>query len=333
MPTVTKVHTFVANQVANASEVNRNFDDLYNAINANLDSANLATTLTWAASQISINDTASYYSSTNLEGALEERQYAKGAHTIHNEVLALSGIMIFPGILEVNGKICENKGVFTVTSPTVDDSNAFSGGNTYYLTCQQNASITASDIFCIVHSSINITATNQNINGGYYYNNKRVFASFHQCATSVFSPTNDDFNPAPPSTPFSRNITDGSEACALGFITVAIAQNITGTYIQFLNRYFDKSKSKYGYEATVIATSSTLSTILHVADQSYPEFTVDLIDLKIGAAGFQDAKIQYVSSSTKETKLMVSASVATQNTLYCNFRPMLRRSTSGDSTN
>jgi hypothetical protein len=82
MGVIVKVHTFVANTTANASEVNRNFDDLFNLQNGNIDSANIATTFSLAASQVTINDTAANFSSTTVEGALGEVKGIVQAQTI-----------------------------------------------------------------------------------------------------------------------------------------------------------------------------------------------------------------------------------------------------------
>jgi hypothetical protein len=74
MGLITKAYSFTANSIAVASEVNRVIDDLYTLVNGNLNSANIATTLTPAASSVTINDTASYFTATNntVENALIE---------------------------------------------------------------------------------------------------------------------------------------------------------------------------------------------------------------------------------------------------------------------
>jgi hypothetical protein len=77
MGTVAKAYTttIVAGLVANASNVRRALDDVYSAVNGGLDSANLSTTFksNWfAASQISVADTATLYSDSTVEDCLRE---------------------------------------------------------------------------------------------------------------------------------------------------------------------------------------------------------------------------------------------------------------------
>lgn len=76
---ITKVYTFVPDLTADASEVNRNFDDLFSVINGGINSANLASNLTLKASQITIEDTASQFTVDFVEEALNELKGDIGA--------------------------------------------------------------------------------------------------------------------------------------------------------------------------------------------------------------------------------------------------------------
>jgi hypothetical protein len=70
--TITKVYTFFPKVTADASEVNRNFDDLFTLVNGNLNSANILSTYSIGASNVTINDTAAQFSSCHVEHALYE---------------------------------------------------------------------------------------------------------------------------------------------------------------------------------------------------------------------------------------------------------------------
>lgn len=72
MGLVTKRYTFTKGLNIDASETNRDFDDIYNAFNGEINSANIDTSYSPPASQVDVNDTAANFSSTGLEDILIE---------------------------------------------------------------------------------------------------------------------------------------------------------------------------------------------------------------------------------------------------------------------
>ena len=65
MSTIVKSYTFLNNITVDASEVNRNFDDLFTTINS-LNSENMAAGFTHPASQVTIVDACGDFTSTRM---------------------------------------------------------------------------------------------------------------------------------------------------------------------------------------------------------------------------------------------------------------------------
>lgn len=131
MATIVKSYTFLDKITADASEVNRNFDDLFSTIN-NLNSENMASSFNHPASQVTIVDTASNYTSTEIEAALREIAVnvsstippaVKGFNSIHVITQRSHGIILTPGALEINGSFHKLSSEMNITAVTMISGN------------------------------------------------------------------------------------------------------------------------------------------------------------------------------------------------------------------
>lgn len=188
MSTITKAHTFTANTVANASSVNRDFDDIYNEFNGNINSANIASDYTMPSSQVSIVDAGGFYSSTTVEGALQEIAPVRGYNDVHVFARGSAGLSIFPGYVDINGRLNRLSSRLNITAISIA-TGAFAASAVYAVTFQDGVAggeITASDIridpIASVSSSNGLAFS---ANGFYYSTSRRVITTvYNLCATS-----------------------------------------------------------------------------------------------------------------------------------------------------
>lgn len=256
MATIIKAYTFLDTITGDASEVNRNFDDLYATINT-LNSENFAACVTLAASSITITDTASNFALGNIEDALGEPTHLrKGLNTIHAIPCGTGAIQVFPGKVEIGGKVYSVSTRLSASGLTMHDSGQACGS--LYIVCGPPASgeeITASDLFLVEDSSITVSASYDIDAAGYYYGEKRLigacFCFYSGCQLLVNS-----YNPDPVQKPFRSpiygNSTDGTLAEGLFNITSSWYAGVeTGTYIQSFNFFYDNAMGAYGYAADI----------------------------------------------------------------------------------
>jgi hypothetical protein len=207
---VTKEYTFLKNITADASEVNKNFDILFTEINGELNSANIVNTYTPAASQVTIEDTASNYAASNVEEALAEVGQAssitindtssnvnstkvddaifeaayKGYNSIGVVTQVSHGILVYPGIVEVNGTICRNTATLYITAVSLE-SGTISTDTLYAVTVQSESSIQESSIQLVPIDQISASnGVDLYKNGFYHSNTRRVIATVWNNATA-----------------------------------------------------------------------------------------------------------------------------------------------------
>ena len=244
MATIVKTYSFLDKITIDASEVNRNFDDLFVTIN-NLNSENFAVAFTLPAANVTIIDSACAYTSAHVEGALEEAKTniekidyrQRGTHTIHIMPQYTGAIAIFPGALEIDGQMGFISVRLNICGISRLDGGDLSGSK--FLVCGQPATgqeITASDIAMIDVSSAEPSQAYSISRAGYYYDNKRVFGAVFNDGNACQAFT-DGFNPDPPKSVFSVSLQQ-SEAEMLRFDGVDITQaHDCSTYIKGITRF------------------------------------------------------------------------------------------------
>jgi hypothetical protein len=255
MATIVKSYTFLPKITIDASEVNRNFDDLFATINT-LNSENIISTATFPASQITIIDSASNYTSAEVEGVFEEANTnieaidyrQRGTHTIHIMPQGTGPLAVFPGALEINGKMGFISTRLNISGLLYLDGGDPSGSK--FLVCGQPATgeeITASDISLIDFSSAEPSEAYSVSRAGYYYQDKRVFGAVFNTLNNVDAQAFvDAFNPDPPQNVFSLEL-EQTEAEGVGFDYVDLtAAETEGTWIRGLTR-FSNNFGLYSY--------------------------------------------------------------------------------------
>jgi len=180
MGLLVKVYTFVPNTTAHASEVNRNFDDLFNGVNGNLDSANIKSTYTINASNVTLVDAAAQFSSCHVEAALYEMKVT---------LAGLSGATIqdfSQGLIGNVGSACQQFAghIWALNEPNTTATEVIAlysfcattlyndVCNTYNFTPASNAPVTTSGIMGLDNAVYFSGAT-----GSYLYNNTLLNAS------------------------------------------------------------------------------------------------------------------------------------------------------------
>lgn len=257
-----------------ASEINRNFDDLYATINA-LNSENMDAAYDHASSQITIVDTASNYAFTEVEAAMgEPTSLQRGLHTLHVVPQATNAIIVFPGKVEIGGQICVVSTKFTVSGVTVIDSGTVSS-YCWMLAGQPAAGeeLTASDIFLIERTSITTSSCFDISAMGYYYDSKRlVGAAINKSTHGTCQNLINWFNPDPVQKAFHIWTYESGVIGNLFGITQAFQASAPGadtTYIWNLHVFYDMDFGAYGYSAEV-HYGSACSTQVGIGTGSVP---------------------------------------------------------------
>lgn len=307
MATVVKPYTFINRITAEASEVNADFDGLYTTING-FSSENLIAGSSFAASAITITDTASNYTNTDVEGLLgEARHFYRGLHTIHVVPQGTNAAIVFPGKVEINCGVYVVSTKFETTIGSFADSAAAGDVSEAYIVCGPPASgeeITASDLFLVNASSVEVTAGIDPTLRGFYYSGKRLIGAVKYWQGMY--PWN---NPDPVQKSFRTAFyyTSGNIPDRMFDITHVFAGGgtITGTRFYGMSAFYDMYLGHYGYYAEVyMNTASSLA--------------LDRFGSVCAAAG---AFIEY--SWTPHSRTSINSSTNTQysrNSSYLSFQ-------------
>jgi len=255
--TIVKVYSFLNNITLDASEINRNFDDLYTTIN-NLNSENIINTYSIAASQVSFTDSNSIYSATNLNDALLTTKYVqKGYNTIHVMPDGTGAVQVWPGKVDINGKICTVSTKFTVSGLTSIDGGTGQSG--LYFMCGQPAAgeeITASDIFLAQVTSITTSGNFTLSQNGYYYANKRLIGAAY-CPDATCQNLMNYYNPDPPSKRFIYTPTSQTGHGLFGWTAGANAVGVTKTYINLARITYNRDHGAFEFAARLVLNEET----------------------------------------------------------------------------
>lgn len=267
MGALVKVYSFLNNITLDASEINRNFDDLYTTIN-NLNSENIAAGYSVEASQITFSDSNTFYSASDVGTALNQIPFAaRGHHTIHVMPDGTGSMWVFPGKVEINGKIAVVSARFGVSGLTNHDSG--SDQCAVYVVCGQPATgeeITASDIFIIQRSSVGTTSGYSLSQAGYYYDSKRVIGAAYnpyatcQCFLNYY-------NPDPPKGKFVYQPISQTGHGLFGWTAGANVAG-TGTYINLALIRYDQTIGAYGFSMQLRPNSATSVATEYLGDQN-----------------------------------------------------------------
>jgi hypothetical protein len=322
MSTIVKSYTFLENITVDASEINRNFDDLFTTIN-DLNSENIAAGYTLGASNATLVDTGGHYSSTHVEGALAEPTYLqKGLQTIYIVPQGTNAIIVFPGKAEIDGQICVVSTRFTVSGMTMHDS----GSPQYdlYFICGQPATgeeITASDIFLMNASNVTTSAS---YNDGYYYDSKRVLGGCF-CLTSSCQNLLNGYNPDPPQKSFVygiQNTADNVASRVFGITQTYGGVTSTNAFtINDITLFYDRDVGAYGYRTNLMPYSQTAQN----NPLGSPQNTVNM-DFSIYT---QNSRTSFASSTSIQNyvgnhlAITVSEAVVGSNPhIYITARPL-----------
>ena len=243
--------------MANASEVNRNFDNLYTEFNGNINSSNIDAAYSIPSSQVTINDTASYFSSTDLEGVVRESVGVsiKGLKTIHTFPYGACGVSIYAGRIEVNGQLCVNCGTIN-----------FTGGNFVNTSCWSNFPfalitsgapvLTASDIKMVALQDISASnGINGTQEGLYWCGSHRVLAIVNGNSSQYFGEHLQYIDQ--PTAPFWKLMTE-SEMSAIGTTGIDMTGvSATNGKVYRVLREFDPNIKSYTYQYWMQIRSDT----------------------------------------------------------------------------
>lgn len=290
---IAKAHTFAANNIAYACEVNRNFDDLFALVNGNLDSANLATAFTVEASNVTINDTASNFCASELESALIEagnpNKVPVGFNGIHVTPLGSNACIFHPGKIEINKKECVILSEMQISGISVYDS----------CTAYQNIAfaasavtvMTASDIFIIKASSAHVSALSYAVtSNGFYYGNKRVIEVVWGNGSSCQSFIEKQLRGGENRTfPYSYKTSSTEDMLHLGFCMVATASSGSFGWME-VTRIYNPRESTYDYLANGVFPSSTGIYLLYNTDVS-PLYKGVVSDIRINVVDCEAGNI------------------------------------------
>lgn len=270
--------------VIKVSSWKRPFDDLYDALNGELNSENLSSNFTVNSCQITVSSTAQFSSATTLREQLLEA-LPKGYHDLHFYVYggesgsfpsAIGMLSIFPGRAEVNGSVVRVKerlnirlsSVAWVTASKVlfNATGTFSAVHYFGVFLNNTPIITASDIFLqdLTTSASSLYGTNKT---GLYSNSstssKRAFYTF--ALTSFGSWVEDNEFLTPPVTPHSY-LLPNSEAYGnqnyggLGYwSSTGLGTQTSGGSTSAIYRHFNATTWRYDYQLIGRVHSSTLT--------------------------------------------------------------------------
>lgn len=240
-----------------ASDIHRAFDDIYCAVNGNVDNANLDRRLTLQSSRVAINDTAGLFSGTVLDQVINEIK-ERGYNDVHMIAMGSEGLSFFPGRIEVCGVFCRvnsRLNVTAVNSVFGTPYSSFTSDTRYWVTLGNCAiTLTASDFALETVSDVDFTL---NRNAHYTIGSgRRIIATVYNdgSAQSLY-----DFDyEAKPRNAHIYQLTN-DEASRAGFTSYNTAAT-TGA-VSVVTRIYDKNDGRYMFkiQGTTLDGSGTLS--------------------------------------------------------------------------
>lgn len=154
----------------------RAFDEIYDVVNGGLDSANLVSTFTLGINQINICQTSNLFSGANSFDKLTQIT-EKGYNDIHylchrtgfiNPSETISTITMFPGIVEINQKICRISEKLEFNPYDLQLSGFTTGCGIYAIAVGAASEITQSDIFITNITNVSPSVSFDVEKNGYY---------------------------------------------------------------------------------------------------------------------------------------------------------------------
>jgi hypothetical protein len=277
MGIITKNYTtrIVDSAVIEVSNIHEAFDTIYDTVNGGINSANLASTFSIDASNVSINDSNSYFTATKVSVITQEAAQ-KGWNSIHVSCFGSEGFKIHPGIIEINQKYCRVRSPITTTSGSL--YNVTSTALVWYLAIRDTPIVTATDILLVEYTSSN-TITYDAAKVGYYYTyNSASFRAIgtirHKRGLGILQSISYDDELLQRPQIGHKYVMSSAEASALGFNWSGMFQS--GTVM----KYYDINTSRYAYRYNSLVTyaggANTCATFLNAVDWNFSLLTTDI---------------------------------------------------------
>lgn len=281
--------THIDSLIIEASSFRRPFDDLYDELNGFLNSENLASNFAVGATQVSVTDTSTFYSATQLEDLLFQ-SVPKGFHDIHffaygrgSAFGSIPTLSVFPGRAEVHGRICRVQSKLNLTISSISFlSNSFtlfvpsgSYSETFHVGVFINQAnvITASDIFLYSVTATTLFGTNKmGLYNTSQTSSKRGLYTFAipsiNTSSSYVGVADNEFL-TPPITTHAYQLEE-SEARNLLYFGYATATGLgtttSGGFHTAIYRFFNMSTWRYDYETVgrLVTASTTAYNIFNM---------------------------------------------------------------------